>query len=198
VAGNASGFFGGPVSERFSHLAVENEGRLNSFTLREHFYTRLFALARFRSARHAGGAAELVRYHTENKFILLMYNQKAMREMGRAVANLEKRPVHEAYRLYEGLLHHALSKVPRFASAVNVLMHAQGYFAKGLSAREKAYFLDTLEQFRAGRVPLSVCSAIVKSWIARFGEKYLDAQTFFNPYPESLIDITDSGKGRGL
>ncbi|MGB7054510.1 MAG: DUF1722 domain-containing protein, partial [bacterium] len=29
-----------------------------------------------------------------------------------------------------------------------------------------------------------------------FGENYLLNQTFFNPYPDELMDISDSGKGR--
>ena len=76
-------------------------------------------------------------------------------------------------------------------------MYAMGYFSKNLNAAEKAYFLDTMEQYRINRVPLSVCNAILKSWIIRFDEKYLNNQTFFEPYPEQLIEITDSGKGRG-
>jgi uncharacterized protein YbgA (DUF1722 family) len=34
------------------------------------------------------------------------------------------------------------------------------------------------------------------AWGVRFGEKYLLDQTFFRPYPQELLDISDSGKGR--
>ncbi|MDZ7378206.1 MAG: YbgA family protein, partial [candidate division KSB1 bacterium] len=64
--------------------------------------------------------------------------------------------------------------------------------------REKAFFLDTLSQFREKRVPLSVPLALLKSWIARFGQPYLEPQAFLNPYPEALVEISDSGKGRDL
>jgi uncharacterized protein YbgA (DUF1722 family) len=75
-------------------------------------------------------------------------------------------------------------------------MHAQGYFKTGLSAREKSFFLKSLEQYRAGRVPLSVPVSILQSWIARFGEEYLVRQVLFNPYPEELVALSDTGKGR--
>ncbi len=76
-------------------------------------------------------------------------------------------------------------------------MHALGYF-KSLSADEKAYFLDILGKYRAKRVPLSVPVSLLGSWIARFKEPYLAQQTFFSPYPEELVTISDSGKGRDL
>ncbi|MDY7041166.1 MAG: YbgA family protein, partial [Chloroflexota bacterium] len=92
----------------------------------------------------------------------------------------------------------ALARPPRRNSGINVLMHALGYFSEGLSNREKAFFLDALGRYRAGKVPLSVPIGIVSSWIVRFNEPYLVQQTFFESYPEDLLEITDSGKGRVL
>jgi uncharacterized protein YbgA (DUF1722 family) len=34
----------------------------------------------------------------------------------------------------------------------------------------------------------------MQSWIVRFENDYLAQQTFFRPYPEPLIALTDSGK----
>ena len=67
-----------------------------------------------------------------------------------------------------------------------------------MSAREKGYFLDALQRYREGHIPLSAVTTIVNSWIARFEEPYLEQQTYFRPYPEELAFISDSGKGRDL
>jgi uncharacterized protein YbgA (DUF1722 family) len=77
-------------------------------------------------------------------------------------------------------------------------MHALGFFSDGLSTGEKAFFLDALERYRAGRIPLSAVTAIARSWIVRFSTDYLKNQTFFEPYPTELVEISDSGKGRKL
>jgi len=77
-------------------------------------------------------------------------------------------------------------------------MHAMGYFKEGLAPPEKAHFIAALEKYRAGKIPLSATIAIVNSWLARFGSDYLKQQTYFEPYPEALVEITDSGKGRDL
>ncbi len=192
-----SGLFGGKAAERFSRLAVETEGRLNNFLIREHFLTKLFLFARFRRAREIGGMDALVQFHTENKLLLMAYNQSVMRLLGRLTANPGRRlDPSEAIGSYESLLERAFARASRHTSNINVLMHALGYFKEKLQSAEKAYFLDTLDRYRKGKVPLSVCIGIVRSWIVRFQEPYLARQTYFSPYPEALVEITDSGKGR--
>ena len=193
-----SGIFGAGVLARFSHLAVEDEGRLKNFRIREHFLTRLFTMARFRSVKALNAMKELVRFQSENKLLLMAYNQQKMRSLGRIVANHEKRPFQEVAADYEEHLSQAFSRTPRYTSNINVLMHAMGYFSDELTADEKAFFLDSLERYRSGRIPLSVNIGLVKSWVVRFQEEYLLQQTFLEPYPEDLVEITDSGKGRDL
>jgi uncharacterized protein YbgA (DUF1722 family)/uncharacterized protein YbbK (DUF523 family) len=198
TAGKGPGFFGSAVLERCADLAVEDEGRLTNFRIREHFLTGVFAFARFRECAAAGSMRSLVEFQARNKLLLMAYNQKEMRQMGRVVANPEKRPVREVLADYGKHLRAALASPPRYTSSINVLMHALGYFSEGLSHEEKAFFLASLEDYRQARIPLSVPVGIVKSYIVRFGEDYLAQQSFFQPYPDRLIEITDSGKGRDL
>ncbi len=196
LPGRIAGFFGGAVLERFPDRAVEDEGRLTNFTVREHFLTRVFLSARFRALGDNPTMAGLVRFQAENKLLLMGHNQTRMRELGRIVANRERLPVDEVFRRYARVLPQVFAKPPRFASAINVLMHGLGYFRERVTAAEKAYLLDALEGYRAGRLPLSVPAGIVRSWVVRFDEPYLAQQTFFRPYPEELVMISDSGKGR--
>jgi uncharacterized protein YbgA (DUF1722 family) len=92
-------------------------------------------------------------------------------------------------------LSQALAKPARSTSNINVLQHAMGYFSKGLRASEKAHFLDMLEEYRIGRVPLSSPLSLLQSWIVRFEEPYLARQWYFSPYPRELMDLRDSGRG---
>ncbi len=45
---------------------------------------------------------------------------------------------------------------------------------------------------------MTVPLVLLRSWIERFGEKYLEQQVFFDPFPEELVHLTDSGKGREM
>lgn len=67
-----------------------------------------------------------------------------------------------------------------------------------MSAEEKKLFLNSLEEYRDERIPLSTLSYIVKSHAVRFENDYLLNQSFLFPYPPELVKVTDSGKGREL
>jgi uncharacterized protein YbgA (DUF1722 family)/uncharacterized protein YbbK (DUF523 family) len=192
------GFLGGEVLRRFPETPAEDEGRLRNYDIREHFYTRLFTLARFREVREAPSMGRLVEFHTRNKFLLMAYSQRELKTLGNVVANRDREKTARALDEYGRGLRAALRLPPPPGPSANVLMHALGYFSKGLALREKEFFLDSLRQYRARRVPLSVPLAVVRSWIARFDERYLASQTFFSPFPEELVEVSDSGKGREL
>ena len=81
------------------------------------------------------------------------------------------------------------SRPPSVGSNVNVLLKILGYFSSELTKEEKAFFLKTTEQYKKSKLPLSVCKSILRSWIIRFKNDYLSAQTFLEPYPEELVDL---------
>lgn len=194
--GRGAGFFGEAVLARFPKYPVEDEGRIKNFRIREHFLTQVFTRARFRSLDRTMSA--LVRFHTEHKLLLMAYSQKYLKILGSIVANRDKLPVKEVYAPYHEHLLDAMLKPPRYTANINVLMHQYGYFRKLLTPREKKYFLGTLERYRSEKIPLSAVLMVINAWIVRFEEEYLARQVFFQPYPEALVEITDSGRGRSL
>lgn len=202
VADRGAGMFARHVLDRCPGLAIENEGRLNNFLLREHFLTKLFTRSDFRRVRAEGLSGRstlgpLVDFHGRNKWLLMAASEEHMRRMGRVVANHEGRPTKEVYEAYDELLGLAMATPAGYKPTINVLMHALGYVSDGLTSEERQMFLDTIERYRSGRLPLSVPVALVKAWGVRFGVEPLLVQTFLHPYPEDLVEITDSGKGRG-
>jgi len=188
-----SGLFAAAVLDRFGDRAIEDEGRLTNFRIRHHFLTKLFTLARLRAVAASGQMKELVAFHAAHKLLLMAYHQAAMRAMGRLVANPDKRPFAEVVADYRDELVRALARPAKYTAHVNVLMHALGYFKNGLSAAEKQHFLDALDEYRQGRLPLSAPLTTLQSWIARFGEDYLEQQIYLQPYPKELLELSDSG-----
>jgi hypothetical protein len=86
-SGKRAGMFGQSVIERFSDLAVEDEGRLRNVRIREHFLMKLFALAALREVADNGSTRELIAFHAHYKLVLMAYDPKRLRELGRLVAN---------------------------------------------------------------------------------------------------------------
>jgi len=72
---------------------------------------------------------------------------------------------------------------------VNVLMKIMGYFSHQLSKDEKSFFIDSVEKYRAGRLPLSAVLSILRAWIVRFKQEYLSIQSVLAPYPEQLTEL---------
>jgi uncharacterized protein YbgA (DUF1722 family)/uncharacterized protein YbbK (DUF523 family) len=196
LKGKTSGLFAREIMRQYPHLALEDEGRLTNFTIREHFLTRIFALARLRKLMKDPTMHSLVDFQARNKFLLLSYNQSRMRILGKVVANHEKKPMQEVVSEYTKHFIDAFAKQPRYTTNVNVLTHALGYFSDSLSKGEKAFFMEALDKYQDKKMPLSVPLNIIKSFIVRFGNEYLADQTYFNPYPEELMDIKDSGMGK--
>lgn len=186
--GKEAGFFAAEVLERFPGLAIEDEGRLNHPKIRDHFLTKLFTLARFREAKRTNRLEALIRFHATHKLLLIAYNQKTTRLLGRIVGHSEKRPAVDLFNEYEPHLRQALAHPPRSASNINVLTHALGHLSDELSKKEKAFFLQTLERYRKGRLPRSAALSILKAWVVRFQNPYLESQAFFEPYPEPLME----------
>ncbi|MBO9129287.1 DUF523 and DUF1722 domain-containing protein [Bacillus sp. 165] len=196
VTAKSSGFFGKEVVERYGHLAIEEEGRLKNFTIREHFFTKLFTIAAFQNLKKNPEMEQLISFHSDNKYLFMAYNQTKQKALGRITANHDKKDVHEVCHEYETVLYELFQRTARYTSHINVCQHIFGYFKQQLNKDEKEDFHALLTKYKDKKIPLSCILSLLKSWTLRFQEGYLKRQTYFEPYPEALIDITDSGKGR--
>ncbi len=192
ISTKSVGLFAQEVLDKYSHLAIEDEGRLTNLQLREHFLTKIYTTAEFRSLPHT--MKNLVDFHASNKYLFMAYNQAKLKEAGKIVANHNKAPVDEVFAKYQEKLYQIFQKAANISTNINVLMHIFGYFSQDLNSDEKAHFLEQLDLFRQKKIPLIVVTTILNSWIMRFKEPYLSQQRYFNPFPKELMSISDSGK----
>ncbi|TRO52125.1 DUF1722 domain-containing protein [Candidatus Bathyarchaeota archaeon] len=193
--GKGPGLFGGAVVERFGHLAVEDEVRLLNSRIRDHFLTKLYTLSDFRTVKKSGLVKKLIDFQARNKLLFTAYSQKELHVMGRIVAQPKGRPFKEIISDYEGHLWKAFKQPPRRGANENVLTKAAGYFTSKLTKNEKTLFLDVVAKYKAGKFPLSTPLNLLKAWIIRFNEEYLIQQTFFEPYPEALMETDATAQG---
>ena len=190
------GIFGNEVLKFHGDLPVEDESRLGDFTIRESFLTRIFAIAEFKEVEKTGKIKSLVDFHSRYKYLLMMYNQSQLKILGSILANHEKRQQEEVFKLYGENLRKALLRNPSYKTKINMLLHIFGYFSDKLSSEEKGFFMENLENYRNSKVPFSVPLSVLYSWAIRFNQEYLKNQRIFRAFPQSLINVTDSGKGR--
>lgn len=196
AARSEPGVFAGAVLAKYSGLAVEDEGRLRNRRIRAHFLTKLFASARLREIGSGGRMRDLVRFQSMYKFVLLAYDERRLRKLGRIVANAEGRAFDEVFDRYRRGFMAALAEPPRTRTFTNVLQHVAGFFGNRLRAREKAHFGRLVALYRAGRAPASAVTSLLESWAVRFDTRYILDQALFEPFPKALESQIDSGKGR--
>ncbi|MDV4151006.1 DUF523 and DUF1722 domain-containing protein [Clostridium sp. AL.422] len=192
---NTSGIFAQKLMEEFGEIAIEDEGRLTNYNIREKFLTCLYANFNFGKVEEMNSVNELIKFQRQYKYLLMAYSPARQKELGKIVGSATKADIEDSIKEYKHVLSKALSISQRPMRNVNMLLHLFGYFSKELSKEEKAFFLDTLEKYQNKKVPFSLPLTIIKSWAIRFNNDYLLEQKIFESFPIELVDVTDSGKG---
>lgn len=190
-----SGLFAAKFISEFKKIAIEDEGRLTNYNIREHFLTRIFTSADFENIKLNKNIKALIQFHSENKYLLMAHSPGNLKKLDKLIANEKEKNIEQFSDEYEYYLNKALSIRPSPMRNVNMLLHLFGYFSKDITKNEKVFFLDTLESYGDKKVPFSVPLAVIHSWVIRFENKYLLNQTIFEPFPMELIEVLDSGKG---
>ena len=144
--------------------------------------------------KHNKNMKELVSFQSDNKYLFMAYNQVKQKELGRIIANQKMKRLKWYLKTMRRLYMNYLCVRPLYIECKCMRAHF-GYFKTKLKTR-KDHFIELLQKYAEKKIPLSSLLTILKSWAIRFDEKYLLRQTYFEPYPEALVEISDSGKGR--
>ncbi|MDD3981138.1 MAG: DUF523 and DUF1722 domain-containing protein, partial [Spirochaetales bacterium] len=190
---SGKGLFAAAFVTRFPLVPVEEEGRLNDPDLRENFIERVFAYNRLKAllagyaSGHTKGLGVLVEFHTAHKLQLMAHSVLLYRELGVLVAQAKGKDLTGLLANYEEGFMKALSLLATVKKNCNVLAHSMGYFKKDLSADEKAELLEIIDQYRNGFVPLIVPITIIRHYVRKYGESYLEGQLYFRPHPAELM-----------
>ena len=177
-AATGSGIYAGALMSALPLLPVEEEGRLGDPDLRENFLERVFIYSHWQSMERAGmTAADLIRFHSQYKFIVMTRDQNLMRELGRLVAkgNPEKTGTR-----YITLLMSTLKKPAGHGNQVNVLQHIAGFFKKRLDREERGELLQAIESYRKKQVSIIVPLTLIKHHLGRNPDPFLENQAYLD------------------
>jgi uncharacterized protein YbgA (DUF1722 family)/uncharacterized protein YbbK (DUF523 family) len=179
------GFFAGAIRKAFPYLPVEDENRLKNKEIKRHFLTRIFAFSELRNLIKNPSIKELIEFHTKYKYLLLTYNQKNLKELGKIVAN-GKMNLEQKLSNYKKIFYQSFLKKPSNKKHFNTLMHIFGHISKELTKEERKYLLNSIEKYKKGLIELESIFELFKYLSVRFKNQYLLIQKYFFPYPEEL------------
>ncbi|MEM0487402.1 MAG: DUF523 and DUF1722 domain-containing protein [Sulfolobales archaeon] len=187
VVRRGDGLFTSAVRSYMRCVPVESERRLYAHDIRVRFLTKIFALAELRETlSNLRTSEELVDFHRRFKYLIMLHNQTALKNLGRLVANREKYSLEELTDSYRKKFIEALCANPTRKSYVNVFTHMYGHLKKLLNQSERKYVLYLIESYASDRESLKTVMAYFRGFIHRFGDSYLAEQRLLSPYPEEL------------
>ena len=181
------GMFARAFMDHFPLIPVEEDGRLHDIRLRENFIELIFALKRWRELLdHHQSRGKLVAFHTQHKLLILSHSQKHSTILGKLVAEAKNIPAEQLYSQYQMFFMEALRLKTTIKKNINVLQHMMGYFKRQLSADEKQELLETIDQYRSEYIPLIVPVTLIKHYVRKYDQTYLQQQLYLNPHPLEL------------
>lgn len=182
-----SGLFTGELRNSAPQLAIEEEGRLQDAWLRENYMLQVFTNARWREFLASDPTlAEFQAFHRDHKYLLMSKNQELYREMGALVATTRKQNLPESLLGYQYKLYETMAFRTKRGHVRNVLDHIYGYFKKQITEDEKQHYIETVNEFYDGVIPLIAVIKILEQFVKHYGSDYLATQVFFHPYPAEL------------
>lgn len=187
------GLFAKKLRELYPYLPIEEEGRLNDPWLKENFLMQVFAykeLFDFLATKPL--FKNLVQFHTNYKYLIYAKSQTSYKELGKIVANQDKKDLNVIYDEYTTGFLKAIALKSSINKTYNVLLHIFGYFKKDLTKEEKEFILTAIDEYKSGIIPLIAVTKILNLYVIRFDEQYLKTQKFLNPYPKEFALRSDT------
>lgn len=194
VIGKSKGLFAAEMEKHFPYLPIEEEGRLTNLIIREHFFTKLYAIFNFKKMAQNKSMKKLADYHAKNKYLYFVYNQTLKNKLGLIVANHEKLETNTVLDNYFNEMVKLFLNLPSKKNYINAYQHIFGYFSNFASKEEKVFILQLMEKYRNGKIDKSAIASILKGYSIKYNIEYLLGQTIFEPFPEELLSLNDSGK----
>lgn len=189
LRGKSSGRFAAVLMEQCPLLPVEEEGRLGDVDLRENFITRVQVYARWQQLTRNGppSAAQLIEFHASHKYLVMAHNQTAYKRMGQMLANTGKGDLYTLSQAYAVELMQALKRPASRKQHINVLMHLMGYLKRSIDREDKEAFLQLLDQYREGIIPLVVPMTLLRHHFRHHPDPYVQQQVYLLARDEMLV-----------
>lgn len=181
-----AGFFGDAVLKYHPKKAIETEGRLRNYQIRDHFLTKIYTFSSFRDVKKSKDIDKLTEFHDHNRLLLKSYDEDMYEKLCKV---FEKDS--GIYDIYEESLYELFNMAPECESKIKIMDELFAGSKSDVEKDEKDFFEASLEDYREGKTSLNVPLSILYTWVLRAKDSELKNQSFFNPYPRELVRLED-------
>lgn len=185
----AAGLFAAALTDALPDLPVVEEAGMAISNTREAFVERIFAHARVRELFAAPWTpADLVRFHTREKMLLLSHDRVGYDQLGRFVAKAAGQPRNEVAHGYLQRFMRVLAKPVSVGQHVNVLQHMAGHFREHLDPSRQASLHGAIDACRRGECPPRDIYARIRAIARELDIQWVREQSILNPFPQELLN----------
>ena len=181
--------FSQKIIEKYDYLPIENEVRLKNYNIRDNFFTKIFFINNLKNNKN------IIEFHKNNLLLLKSYDEELTNEVSDI---LNENRMEDQLQQYKEKVLNIVSNQRKKENELSIIIKLFEKYKNMLNEEEINMFNDLIESYENQRIPFSTLGVVIKMYATRFKDKDILNQTFFYPYPENLINITDSGKGRKL
>ena len=123
-----------------------------------------------------------------SRLILMAHNQQGMRRIGGLLARPDDFPTTRALAAahWNGFSD-VMKRTPSRRNHTNALGHIAGYVSDKLDAGDRKELTGAIENYRLEQLPLIVPITLLRHYVRRLGEPYLEKQVYLNPPPDALM-----------
>jgi uncharacterized protein YbgA (DUF1722 family)/uncharacterized protein YbbK (DUF523 family) len=187
ISHQSSGVFARQVMNAYPLLPVEEAERLNDPAIRENFLLRVYAYHQWKEIYVENiRKQDVINFYTNYKYALMATDQKSYKEIGRLLANCKHLTALELADEFIALFMNGMKKIATRKSHSNVLQHIQGYFKRKTDANDRQELSEIISAYRKGHVPLIAPVILIKHFLKKHPDSYLENQHYLEPYPDFL------------
>jgi uncharacterized protein YbbK (DUF523 family)/uncharacterized protein YbgA (DUF1722 family) len=196
VIERGSGFFADQILHAYPGYPMEEDDRLRNETIRHNFLVKLFTFADLRRTRQKESIEALQEFHQKNRFLFMSYSAEYLAELATLVKNEAENDTATVLEDYFTVLKKLFSLQPSAQSRLNAVQQMFGSFSKNLSQKERTFFDGVIEDYQQNKICLLCLLNMLKSYALRFEDKYIETQTFLEPYPKELMVTVEQDRER--
>lgn len=190
ISKNATGIFSSKVIEKNLNIPIENEGRLRNYDIRDEFLTKIFTINNLKYED------SILNFHNKNRLLLKSYSKKISKELDYIINKSDFSD--KDIVLYKNKVYELLNKKRNKKNKISIAKDIFEKYKPNLKIQEIKYFDNLINLYENKKISFGSIIVALQIYAIRFNDEELLKQTFFRPYPENLVNITDSGKGRDL
>ncbi len=186
------GLFAQAFQEHFPLIPIEEEGRLQQVSSRQHFLERILSYHRWQQLlKNRPSREALVTFHRQHQLLLLSHSQSHCHKLNRLVAQAQDLPLAPLLYSYSQAFMDALKVKSTIRKHGKVLDHLATRLTPSLLPAQQKALYRTIKEYREGLIPLRTPRMLIREYGRILNLDDLRDDLYLTPHPHE--EILESG-----